>query len=107
MTWWNPLTWFSRITYGVFVEVHLDYGFGEIEPCHEPEGCPEFRPCLYITDLPGDKAAAALKGKRFDWHASRAEGCAPFSHWRHYLELDKQFYQAKWEDVQKYLAEAT
>lgn len=86
---------------GAFVEVHLDYGFGRIEAA---AGERPFKPCLHITDLTLAQAKKALHGKRFDWHSSTAPGCAPFSHWRHYLELEG-FHTATWAEVQKYLKE--
>lgn len=93
MKWLKNL--FKRSIPGAFVEVHLDYGFGQI--VDGASGDKPFRPCLHITDLSATLAKKALAGKRFDWHAIH-------SHWRHYMEIEG-FHAATWEEVQKYLRE--
>ncbi len=98
MKWLKKL--FSRKTEGTFVEVHMDYGFLRIEAART--GDLPFTPCLHIIDLDPEKAAKRLKGKRFDWGAGVAEGYAPFSHWRHGLEING-FFVTTWAAVQKYL----
>lgn len=94
----NPLKWFRNTTTGVFVEVFLDYGFGKIIKATSIADKGPFKHTLYIPDLSLEKAEKVLKGRKFDWGIIH-------SHWRHYLELEKRFYKASWEDVQKYLKE--
>lgn len=98
MKWFKNL--FKRKTAGTFVEVRLDYEFLRIEPART--GDLPFTPCLHIIDLDPESAAKKLIGKRFDWGAGQVDGCAPFSHWRHYLEIEG-FQTATWEEVKKYL----
>jgi hypothetical protein len=100
--WYNPATWFRREGHhGVYVEVHLDYGFGRIESCVSPDVPPSLpvilqrTSVLHIPDLTLEEAKRELDGRRFDWHRIH-------SHWRHFLEL-KGFHRAPWADVQAYL----
>lgn len=101
---WNPFTWWQAGTYGTWVEVFLDYGFGKILPCTEPGALPKIERVrgrvgiLYIPDLNPKKAAEALAGRRLDWHAVRHGMRAE-------LELGEQVCKMDWKDIEPLLIE--
>ncbi len=109
--WYKPWTWFRKKLKaaepdpdGTFVDVHLDYEFRALSPGTKGATTGPYPHTLHITDLSPALAEQALAGKRFDWHAGTAPGLAPFSHWRHNLELGG-FHAAPWDEVKLYLRE--
>lgn len=77
---------FKRTTYGTYVEVFLDRGFGRIEPCHEPEMPPKDwakrgkAGIVRVMDAGPEEVKEKLSNRQFDWGTIH-------SHTRYYIEI--------------------